>query len=406
MSLHQESHSFPILFKKNSMGGIQQWEIHVDQEIPGPIEAAHLGPYIVTINHGQVGGSIQSTSDRISKGKNIGRSNETTVRDQALAEAKSKYEKQLKAGYVSSIEKAEKGETDEIIKGGILPMLAHVFEDHENKLEYPCAVQPKLDGIRCIAIKRGQDVTLWSRTRKPITSCPHIVKAIQELPIEEMIFDGELYHHDLKDQFEEIVSAVRKVEPSLKSSLIQYHIYDNAQTPMSFLTRYSIIKGALPSADKESPLKIVYTLKVNNYEDLQEAYSIFLDQGYEGAMARNLGPVYENKRSYNLLKMKTFLDKEFDVVGYEEGRGKLAGKLGAFWCSIYPYNPKRVYKFGTNPDEDLFKATMSVPEGEKEHFWTYRDNYLGSSLQVKYQSLTEAGLPRFPIGLRIREIGL
>ena len=401
---------FDMLYKKNSQGTFEQWQISVGAESITPEGDTEGLPYIIVTQHGQYNGAIQTTSDKITKGKNIGRSNETSIKEQALAEANSKFEKMLKKGYVRSLVMAASGETDEIIKGGVVPMLAHVFDDHSSKLKFPCAVQPKLDGIRCLAIKRGDDVTLWSRTRKPITSCPHIIDAIKDLPFEDIVLDGELYNHDLKDQFEEIVSAVRKTDPSPKSALIQYHVYDRAVSALTFMTRYKSMKEAILALDidgpRNHPLSPVYTLKVNTEEDLQEAYSIFLEKGYEGAMARNIDSPYENKRSYNLLKMKTFTSKEFDIVGAEEGRGKLAGKLGAFWCSVYAYNPDRVYKFTFPPDEDLFKATMAVPEEDKEHLLKYKDSYLGQSLEVKFQGSTEYGLPRFPIGMRVREPGL
>src|SRR5271168_1368993 len=143
----------PILYKKTSTGAIQFWKIQVE------------GNEITTL-YGQVDtDSPQCTVDVIKEGKNAGQSNETSAAQQAEREAKAKWTKQLKKGYVKTQAEAEAGTTDEIIEGGILPMLAHKFKEQCHKIKYPCLGQPKLDGIRCIAIKKDDDVTLWSRTR-------------------------------------------------------------------------------------------------------------------------------------------------------------------------------------------------------------------------------------------------
>ena len=166
--------NLPTLYKKTNSGAIQYWKVCV-------LETPNSGVlYDIEIEYGQVETlSPQITIDIISKGKNIGRSNETTPFEQACVEARSKWEKQKKKGYVESIEAAEAGELDELIEGGIEPMLAHTFEKQGHKIKYPCYVQPKLDGIRCIAVVKNGKCTLWSRTRKQITSCPHIVEEIE-----------------------------------------------------------------------------------------------------------------------------------------------------------------------------------------------------------------------------------
>src|ERR1700677_1554291 len=134
----------PPLFKKTSTGAIQKWEIGVDDTT------------IITW-WGQIDGATQETRDLITEGKNAGRSNETTVTQQAVAEAKAKWEKQLKKGYVKTAEDAEAGTVDEIIEGGIVPMLAFPFDKQGHKLKYPLYGNPKLDGTRCIAmVKDGK----------------------------------------------------------------------------------------------------------------------------------------------------------------------------------------------------------------------------------------------------------
>jgi hypothetical protein len=126
--------TFPILYKKTSTGKIQQWETSVSDDS------------VITTRFGQVDGKIQETQEVITKGKNIGKANETTPYDQAVAQAQANWTKQLKKGYVDSIEDAMAGKTDNIIEGGISPMLAHVFSKQGHKITYPALAQPKLDG--------------------------------------------------------------------------------------------------------------------------------------------------------------------------------------------------------------------------------------------------------------------
>ena len=209
-------------------------------------------------------------------------------------------------------------------------MLAHVYEKHGDKITFPCYAQPKLDGIRCIAVKKGNEVTLWSRTRKRITSCPHIEDAIKLnfAHVANITLDGELYDHNLKHDFEKIVSAVRKEKPSPESQLIEYHIYDMVDTQFTTKERLNYLDSNVVTP----PLKVLWTLIVNNQEDVAELFKKYLAAGYEGVMLRNTNAKYENKRSYHLQKVKEFQDAEFEIVGVVEGKGKLQGLLGAFLC--------------------------------------------------------------------------
>lgn len=125
------------LYKKTSTGAIQEWEVSTD--IVDNI------PTIIT-RFGQVDGKIQTSTEQVLEGKNIGRANATTAMEQAEAQAKSRWEKQLKKGYVKTIEDAQAGVVDDIIEGGVAPMLAHKFSEQGHKIKYPALAQPKLDG--------------------------------------------------------------------------------------------------------------------------------------------------------------------------------------------------------------------------------------------------------------------
>lgn len=362
----------PTLYKRGSTGKIFEWTISVKGAV-------------ISTRWGEVGGALQETHDTISQGKNIGRANETTPEQQAELEAQAQWEKKLKKDYVKTMEAASKGEASDLIDGGILPMLAHKYSEHGEKVKWPAFAQPKLDGHRCIAIvdKAGK-CTLWSRTRKPILSMPHIVAAVERYAKPNTIWDGELYNPDYHDRFEELTSLIRPEYAKPGHEVVQYHIYD-AVLPVPFKDR---VKAFVDMASGHSPLVAVETQDVKDEDDMMLFFERCLESGYEGAIVRNAAGMYVNKRSYDLLKVKEFLDSEYEIIGVQEGRGKLAGH-GIFECKT----EKGI----------TFSAKMAGDMAALKKFLEHPGKYIGKQLTVKYQGLTKTGVPRFPVALRIRE---
>lgn len=376
----------PVLYKKTSSGAIQFWHIWVVGDVD------HSGSAVIEITYGQNGtDSPQTTQDLIKEGKNKGKKNETTAYEQACSEAKAKHEKQLKKGYVETVKAAEAGELDDLIEGGIVPMLAHKFTEQGHKIKFPAYVQPKLDGIRCIAILKGGKCTLWSRTRKQIKSCPHIVAEIEKSFVADIVLDGELYNHEFKKNFEHIVHLVRQdKKPDPQCTDVQYHVYDTVNDA-SFGNRIDkLVKCFTIGKPKFQYLKLVDTYLIKEEFEIQLWFNEFVKLGYEGAMLRNNSSKYLNKRSYDLQKVKEFDDAEFDIIGIDEGRGKLSGHVGAFLC-----------RTGDGKD---FLAKMSGDTTNLKAYFLDHKLWKGKRLTVKYQGLTGAnGVPRFPVGVAIRD---
>jgi len=387
----------PTLYKKSSTGKLQQWDIAVD------------GATIIT-EWGQIGGTIQRTADLIKEGKHIGRSNETTPEQQAELEAKSQHERKLKKDYVLTIEDAQAGKSSDLVKGGVLPMLAYKYRDHAAKIVWPAAAQAKLDGHRCTAVvDSAGKCTLWSRTRKPILSVPHIVEAIEAMHVKNVVFDGELYQHFYKNDFETITHMVRRDTPCLGGehcdrkpakggpckgyTEVQYHIYDMA-TDKLFAERSMMIdmlakQNAWSEASTPPPLVQVETITVANDKELMAATDKFLEQQYEGSMVRNLASPYHNKKCYDLLKVKVYDDAEFMVVGVEEGRGNLAGHA-VFVCET--------------DDGVEFNAKMKGKLADLKQYWNDPSLAIGRVMTVQYQGFTKTNkVPRFPVALRFRK---
>ena len=365
----------PTLYKRNANGSTQEWTISVE------------APATIVKRYGQMGGKIQEARDIISEGKNIGRANETSAGQQALAEAQSQWEKKLKGkGYVQTLDAALAGEVDDRVAGGIDPMLAHSFAKQGHKITYPAYTQPKLDGHRCIAVVEGGVCTLWTRTRKPITGVPHINRAIEAANLADMILDGELYNHDYRDNFEALTSFIKRPVPKDGHEVIQYCVYDIVtDDPFSARHRDLLSLTALLQGD---PVGVVETFLVDDEDAAMEAFDYYTALGYEGSMLRNADSKYENKRSTGLQKVKEMLDDEWTVVGVESGRGKMADKA-IFICAI--------------PDGNTFRCKM---KGTLDSLRQYVDDpslAVGKQLTVQYQALTSAGVPRFPVGLRLRD---
>ena len=362
------------LYKKTSSGKVQQWSIEV------------VGATI-KVTHGQQDGKMQTDTDTITEGKNIGKANETTPVQQAKAEAQAKYEKYIKKGYVETLAAAHAGEVDtSVITGGAFPMLAQSYTKHADKIAWPCYVQKKLDGCRCIAVIKKGKATLWTRTRKPINSMPHIVAALEHsFRGHTVTLDGELYAHSFHNNFEGLMKLVRPDAPVAGHEAVQYHTYDVVQDE-HFSGRLNWLVQNHPSSN---PLIFVTTYTVTDEDELMERYEQFMAEGYEGLIVRNAAGKYEQgKRSYNLQKVKEFLDSEFPIVGVEEGRGKMAGKA-IFIC--------------TAKNGETFNVKMEGSMDNLAKYLTNKKLWTGKKLTVKYQNLTKYGIPRFPVGKAVRD---
>ena len=387
----------PTLYKQTTTGAVQTWQIIVD------------GNKYRTVS-GQKDGKKVQNKWTVCEPKNVGKANATTGEEQAIKEAVAKHDKKLESGYHLNIENIEKKRFYE-------PMLAQDFKNKNRQSEVMANLQlvdegtvgtvfsqPKLDGIRCVAMREG----LFTRSGKPITAVPHIQEALE--PFFEKYpyatLDGELYNHKYKDDFNKIIHLVRKqnlTDEHLSESaeMIQYHIYDAPVIGDSiagskcwtekdlFSDRTSILDAQFANLGLEKhPLVIVETTEVGNREHLDELYGQYVEHGYEGQMIRLDAP-YENKRSSKLLKRKEFVDEEYTILGYEEGKGNRAGTVKHF-------------KF-KNKDGREFNSNVKGSFEYMAELLHKADELIGKQATVKYFNLTPDGVPRFPYVIAIRD---
>jgi DNA ligase-1 len=365
--------TLPVLYKKSpATGALLEWCIAVEDST-------------LVSRHGQVGGAIQESRDTIKEGKNLGKKNATTAAQQAELEAEAKHRKQRERnGYTDDRVKAEAGGSDQ--EGGVAPMLAHPY-DKIKKPKWPYDVQRKYDGLRCIAVCEGTDVTLWSRKRAPIVGVPHVVEAVSRIAAgRSMILDGELYASGIS--FQTIASFVRQqTEPKPGHEVIEYHVYDVPSHDGPWSSRRHFLEEFIPN---DPVVRRVETVTAMSYEDAKVLHDQWVQEGYEGAILRGRDAVYEEgKRSRDLIKLKEFQDDEAAVVSVREGRGKFAG------CAVFTCD------FG---DGKLFECTAPGPLAEKASYLRDESLWRGRRLTVKYFGKSDEGIARFPVAKAFRDV--
>jgi len=363
----------------------KEWSICVLEQTP---------IYVIQTSHGIVGGKMIIHETTITEGKNIGKKNETSPKQQAILEAEREWKKKTKQGYFPKEEKnvKEKENLEKILPTesvGIKPMLATEF-DISTFAAFPVFVQPKLDGIRCLVYMKNGALVFQSRQNTIFDKVGHLEPVLTPIfsmeNLENIVLDGELYIHGMP--FNEITSMVRKSNHS-NASQLQYHIYDCLllnDLGASFHKRNELLSKI---KNVGSQIVFVETKMANSSQEIEQLHADYTGQSYEGVMIRKINSVYKQQnRSKDLQKYKKFFDEEFEIVGVNEGTGSHAG------------TPIFVCKSNVNC-EKTFKATMQgTIESRKKMM---QNNYTGKMLTVKYQEKSGDGIPRFPVGIEIRD---
>ena len=284
----------------------------------------------------------------------------------------------------------------------IKPMLAHKF--NPDKAVFPALLQPKLDGVRCVFTKEGA----FSRTGKEFKNVDHIKETLKPLfkQYPYVKLDGELYNHELKDDFEKIISLVRKTKPTFEhrkeaEKLVQYHVYDII--PLKHVQRAAYEERLDNLIDiiaertydghfiDNDHVRLTKTVYIENINEAKEWHEKFLNEGYEGSIYRNPDGPYKGTRSWDLMKFKDFHDAEATIINYEVGKGKREGTLGKFIMQ--------------DGDGNIF----GCPPGKGYNYKEMKDmlknihKYMGQVATFTYFQRTQAGSYRHPLFKCIRD---
>ena len=353
----------PLLFKRDSTGKVRTWRMQITGE-----------------GHYRTLSGLKDGKQAVSGWTIPTPASRDTVKDQGEFEVRSQYQHQLDREY-----RMTEAELDSVRDAFIEPMLAKTYDGFPG----PGYSQPKLDGIRCIARADG----LFSRQGQPIIAVPHIHSALQRLfdSYPWLVLDGELYNHDLREDFGAISSIVRKQNPTAEQleqaeRVMQYHVYDMVDPAMKFSERSNRVAVMLGGLDCDW-LRTVETRLALTETDANEHYGAFCEAGYEGGIFR-LDNVYEiGRRSKFLLKRKDFMTSEFKVLAVEEGKGNWAGAA------------KRMVLLNDEGDVPTFGAGIRGSYAALQQMLAdYGAGVPTTAVAtVRYFGRSPDGVPRFPV---------
>ncbi len=362
----------PLLYSLSSKGKVKQWGIKVYER---------EGEYHWISSHGYVGAKIVDEMSSAIQGKNIGKKNETSPEQQAILDASSKWRGKIDKNYSETVPTSVDDFTN------IRPMLAHKWSERKHNIVFPCYVQPKLNGVRCLAIGDSNDeFKFMSRGSKEYTTLRHIEETLAAITgvLPGYPLDGEIFNPDMNLQ--EISRAVKKKRDTTEQ--LEYWIYDIADPTLTFEERLERLQEIDDEIPVDDIIRIVPTFEVHNEEELMKHHKQFSLE-YEGTMVRNKeGKYIYDFRSTDLLKLKDFIDAEFRIVGAKAGSGSDEGTV--------------VFRCITENDKEFDVRPRGTRE-QRRAWLEDMDNILDLYLTVRYQEFSEDGIPIFPVGITIRD---
>jgi ATP-dependent DNA ligase len=371
--------SFEKLFGYDVKGKMKEWVI----------EVVNYGDYSsIMLTYGYVDGKKVESVQRVDRGKNIGKSNETTHFEQAIRDATSKWKKKLEQGFktdqTSNQEKKEDSSESESDTGNVItfPMLANDFGKCKKRVVYPVYVQPKLDGYRMLY----NSVTKYcnSRQGKEFGAVKNttLYNELQKIT-DKVILDGELYKHG--GIFEHLGILRKKKlskEDLQKLETIEYHVYDIVDETKTYEQRYNWLKSFMEK-NSFTKIRLVDTKIVGSEDDLKKMHLVNVENSYEGSMVRIPSSKYRCKaRSQDLLKYKDFEDSEYKIVDFTFEQDTASDNHLVVWICQSPNGNFNVRPKGTKE--------------ERAELYKRGSEFIGQQLHVKYFELTELGIPRFP----------
>lgn len=370
------------LYAPTKIGNVKVWSAHVVGSNTSPTATIEI------VSQTKLDGKEVVRLDEVTRGKNIGKANETTPFEQALSEAKSRYRKKIDAGYKTEIPTDTSKANDNSL-GFTKPMLAKPIDKVKN-VSFPAYWQPKLDGHRAIITKIDGKMIIYSRQGKLIDTMDHILDYLAEHFQEGCSIDGELYLHG--EMLQDIGSLIKRKREG--SERIVFYAYDLI-SDMPYNCRLEELTDLFKCYDSEdAPAKLLDTLKVYNMEQAQHLTERIIERGYEGGILRLIDKGYEaGFRSRSLLKIKKFDDSEHLIIDIVEGKDRLVNdtalKVAVFVCET--------------PEGQRFECMAHGDQYQKDVIWRHRHRYIGKFLTVKHSGYTKENKPWHPVALRIRE---
>ena len=283
-------------------------------------------------------------------------------------------------------------------------MLADDSAKHEKKLKGRVFLEPKLDGVRVVAIcdVDRDEVVLMSRNGKELANFPHINQQLDEL-LDQLpqsyVFDGEI----MSENFQVLMREIHR-KGGAKTEDAVLNLFDclplKAFKEGGYLLPLHVRKQELEGFKFGPNIQLVERVEVdldNDRDRFLDYNKLCVDKGYEGIMVKPVEGHYECKRSTLWLKVKPFIEVSLTVVDTEEGTGRNAGKLGALIVE------------GTDMGKFIRTNVGSgLTDQDRESYWADKVRLIGQVVEIRADAITqnqdavdEYSL-RFPRFLRFR----
>lgn len=273
-------------------------------------------------------------------------------------------------------------------------------------VSYPVRVEPKLDGLRCIAVKKAGVVTFFTRNGREIDTLPGIKSVLAAATYDDIVLDGEIMGAD----WSESASVVMSRKTRKDDARMHYNVFDamavsdwiaqESMTPYS--TRCLVVSDVVRACSNVGGgdrVRQVPHITVHNEDELRAFFSKCLDEGYEGIMLKTIDTPYRWDRSKNILKLKPCVTYEGMIVGHYCGRRgtKHEGRFGGFNVVL----PNGVV---TRVGGGFNDAVRSQVELEGPGTWVGRIAECEAQPDpMTKDGLTVDGKMRFPVFTRIRD---
>ena len=361
---------YPTLYARGETGAVLEWDIIVEDNTF----------YTIT---GQQGGKKIKSKSTVCFPKNNGKKNETNENQQAIAEAEAKWTKKMKSGYWEDISDIDKSKFFQ-------PQLAHKWEQYKDSIDWSKGVyiSPKLDGVRSDLSEAGA----FSRNGKEFPAFPHILRELKPLfdKFPGLRLDGECYTHELKSDFNKLISIAKKTKPTPEDlaeseQYLEFWIFDAPTIPGGYHERYKWLhENILKHFYNNKWIKLCIHKLVKTPEEIESNMGYYLENGFEGLMINTYDGLYEQKRSKNLLKYKLFQDEEFEIVDIIEGDGNRSGMFG--YAILRDKNGK-TFRSSSRGNHEFYSRILKD-----------KATLIGKSVTVRFQNYTpDEKIPRFPV---------
>lgn len=347
------------LFKQTKTGAIQEWKVFVEGNE-------------ITVQQGQVDGLKQSYST-FCEGKNIGRSNETTPEEQALSEAESKWNKQIKKGYTED----PSGKIQ--VK---LPQKVKEYFGNEKSVVFPCSGSPKLDGVNGTFWLKEGTLSLKSRGGEDYPIPPQIGRDALDFMSQHSLdcLNGEIYCHGM--HLQDITSAVKKHNNN--TPLLKFYVFEFPTQNYNWEEKHKWFSELCTYC--HGTVEFVNTVLLNNHEEVLKHHDNCVASGYEGSILRNLKGVYKfNERSSDVFKVKVDRDAEFKIVDYKVDKNNQV----VFNC--------------LTPEGLTFNVKPKGTKEERAKILEEVDDWIGGWLKVGFENYSKDMKPLKPKGLGLRK---